>query len=126
MPLYCRVPVRRGLQQTAWAATRHGARDNQARQLPRHKNLKKKKETNRKFDSPFLLRQGEPATSQHYYRPRSEGDNVLGSVRLSVCPSVGPHTAEDNKSPGVCQGVCLCVCNQWAYADNCADAVDRL
>ena len=20
----------------------------------------------------------------------------------------------------------LCVCNQWAYADNCADAVDRL
>ncbi len=21
---------------------------------------------------------------------------------------------------------CLCVCNQWAFADNCADAVDRL
>ncbi len=38
---------------------------------------------------------------QHYYRPQSEGDNVLGSVhpfvRLSVCPSV-----------------------------RCADAVDRL
>ena len=25
--IYCRVPARRGLQQTAWAATRHGARD---------------------------------------------------------------------------------------------------
>ena len=26
--IYCRVPARRGLQQTAWAVTRHGARDN--------------------------------------------------------------------------------------------------
>ena len=24
----------------------------------------------------------------YFYRPRSEGDNALGSVRLSVCPSV--------------------------------------
>ena len=24
------------------------------------------------------------------------------------------------------KSVCLCVCNQWAYADNGADAVDRL
>ncbi len=24
------------------------------------------------------------------------------------------------------EGVCLCVCNQSAYADNCAEAVDRL
>ncbi len=24
------------------------------------------------------------------------------------------------------QSVCLCVCNQWGYADNCADAVNRL
>ncbi len=23
-------------------------------------------------------------------------------------------------------GVCLCVSNQWAYADSCAEAVDRL
>ncbi len=22
--------------------------------------------------------------------------------------------------------VCVCVCNQWVYADNCADAVDWL
>ena len=43
------------------------------------------------------------------YRPRSEGDNVLGSVR-----------------PFVCLSVRLSVCNQWAYADNCANAVDRL
>ncbi len=27
MQKYCRVPARRGLQQTAWAATKHGARD---------------------------------------------------------------------------------------------------
>ncbi len=24
------------------------------------------------------------------------------------------------------QSVCLCACNQWVYADNHADAVDRL
>ena len=24
------------------------------------------------------------------------------------------------------QGVCLCVCNQWAYADNCTNVVDQL
>ncbi len=24
------------------------------------------------------------------------------------------------------KSISLCVCNQWAYADNCADAVDRL
>ncbi len=27
IPIYCLVPARRGLQQTARAATRHGARD---------------------------------------------------------------------------------------------------
>ena len=27
IPIYCRVPARRGLQQTARAPTRHGARD---------------------------------------------------------------------------------------------------
>ena len=27
IPIYCRMPARRGLQQTAQAATRHGARD---------------------------------------------------------------------------------------------------
>ncbi len=41
-----------------------------------------------------------------YYRPRSEGDNALGSVRPSVCPFVGlcvrgsalPSAAKSNKS----------------------------
>ncbi len=27
-----------------------------------------------------------------YYQPRSEGDNVLGSVRPSFCPSVCGHS----------------------------------
>ncbi len=44
--IYCRVPARWGLQQTARAAT---------------------KGTNRIPDSPFLLRQGEPGTSQYIY-----------------------------------------------------------
>ena len=35
---------------------------------------------------------------EYYYRPRSEGDNVIGSVRMSVCLS----------SPA-----CLFVCNQY-------------
>ncbi len=65
------------------------------------------------------------------YRPQSEGDNVLGSVRPSVCPSVCPTA--------VCLSInalmativitslrCLSVCNQGAYADNRAYAVDRL
>ena len=42
------MPARQGLQQTTRAATRYGAR-----------------ETNRTFDSPFLLRQGEHGTSQY-------------------------------------------------------------
>ncbi len=58
----------------------------------------------------------------HSYRPRSEGDNVLGSVR----PSVRPSVRLDVRLSLPAWGVCLCVCNQWAYADNCADAVDRL
>ncbi len=57
----------------------------------------------------------------HFYRPRSEGDNVLGSVRPSVRPSVCLFVCLC-----VLQSVCLCACNQWAYADNRADAVDRL
>ncbi len=33
------------------------------------------------------------------YRPRSEGDNVLGSVRLSVCPSVRPSVSALTAEP---------------------------
>ncbi len=40
-----------------------------------------------------------------------------GSVCPSVCPFVCALTVEPFD---------LCVCNQWAYADNRADAVDRL
>ena len=46
------------------------------------------------------------------YRSPSEGDNALGSFGLSVCPFVYALMVEllDLK--------CLCVSNQWAYADN--------
>ena len=40
---------------------------------------------------------------------------LVASVRPSVRPSVN-----------ALKPVCLCVCNQSAYADNRADAVDRL
>ncbi len=65
--LYCRVPAR--LQQTARAATRHGARDPLVRpqvdKLDNHLDKKNLKGTNRILDSPFLLRQGEPGKSQY-------------------------------------------------------------
>ncbi len=62
------------------------------------------------------------------YRPRSEGDNVLGSVRPSVrlsdrpfvCQFVQPLLPEPFTSQR-----CLSVC-QLACADYCAEAVDRL
>ena len=42
----------------------------------------------------------------------------------SVRPSVSSPVWSKQESLSV-QGVCLCVCNQWAYADNLADVVDR-
>ncbi len=59
--IYCRMPARRGLQQTTRAATRHGARD----PLVRPQVDQTYRETNRTFDWPFLLRQGEPGMSQY-------------------------------------------------------------
>ncbi len=66
---------------------------------------------------------------------RSEGGNVLGSVRPSICLSIPLMIL----GARICRvqwrairtitrvlGVCLCVYNQWEYADNCTDAVDRL
>ncbi len=50
--------------------------------------------------------------------------SVRLSVRLSVRPSVTTLTAEPFILP--VQGVRLSVSNQSAYADNSADAVDRL
>ncbi len=60
--------------------------------------------------------------AENNYRPRSEGDYVLGGVRPSVCLSVCQFVSLSLPV----SGVCLCVCNQWAGADYCADAVDRL
>ncbi len=44
------------------------------------------------------------------------------SIRLSVRLSVNALTEESLPV----YGVCLCVCNQGAYTENSADAVDRL
>ena len=73
------------------------------------------------------------------YQTQSEGDNVLGivrpSVRLSVCPSTLSRLNRLFVRALLGARLCrvqqratasLCVCNQWAYADNCTDAVDRL
>ncbi len=48
-------------------------------------------------------------------------DNVLGSIRLSVCPSISQQRATIPITSLRCLSVCL-----WAYADKCADAVDQL
>ncbi len=37
--------------------------------------------------------------------------HLVASVRPDVC---------------LCYDDCLCVCNQWAFAGNCADVVNRL
>ena len=49
------------------------------------------------------------------------------SVCLSVCLCVlnNNHKFGGKKSHYQSK-VFICVCNQWAYADNCADVVDRL
>ncbi len=49
---YCRLPARRGLQRTARAATRHGARD------PLVRPQVDQKRTNCTFDLPFLTKTG--------------------------------------------------------------------
>ena len=53
---------------------------------------------------------------------------------VTVCVKVGLLETHLPKDATICtcviidrkvgEGVCLCVCNQWAYADNCANAVD--
>ncbi len=57
--------------------------------------------------------------------------SVRPSVRLFIClfvcrGSALPSAAKSEEELLPVQSVCLCACNQWAYADNCADAVDRL
>ncbi len=48
--------------------------------------------------------------------------SVRPFIRPSVCPFVCAITAEESLPV---LGVCLCVCNHWAYADNRANAVNR-
>ncbi len=50
---------------------------------------------------------------------------LVASVRLFVCLSVCVCSPVQEE-PLPVQSVCLCACNQWVYADNRADAVDRL
>ncbi len=45
---------------------------------------------------------------------------------VDIRGSALPSAAMSKEEPLPVQGVCLCACNQWAYADNRADAVDRL
>ncbi len=47
---------------------------------------------------------------------------LVASVRPFICLFVCALLSE----PLPVHSVCLCACNQWAYADNRADAVDRL
>ena len=49
-----------------------------------------------------------------------QGDNVIGSVRPSVCPSVCtlPSATKSKEESSSVEGVCV--------LNNCADAVDQL
>ncbi len=89
--------------------------------------------------------------AKYHHRPRSEGDNALGSVRLFVCLSVCPFVCALLFEPfdlrpwylpsaakvnnyrlvwskkDYCQSkIFVCVCKCGACAANFADAVDRL
>ncbi len=55
-------------------------------------------------------------------RSRSNFWRAVVDIRGSALPSA----AKSKEEPLPVQKVCLCACNQWVYADNCADAVDRL
>ncbi len=64
----------------------------------------------------------------------------VASIRLTVCPwvclfvylfvdirgSALPSALKSNWSRYQLQGVFLCVCNQWAFADNRVDVVNWL
>ena len=56
----------------------------------------------------FGIDRGSP--DDNNYRPQSEGDNALGSVRLSVRPFVCALTLEPFESLPVKR--CMCVSNQ--------------
>ncbi len=61
---------------------------------------------------------------RYNYQPRSlakQGESALGSVRLTVCVCVCLYESQLS----AVKGVFLCVCNQGAYPDNSAVAVDQ-
>ena len=58
----------------------------------------------------------------HGQRSRSTFQHAVVDIRGSALRSA----AKSNRSHYQSSGVRLCVCNQWAYAGNCADTVDRL
>ena len=59
----------------------------------------------------------------HGLRSRSTFWCPAVDIRGSALPSAANSYRSHYQSNG---NVCLCVCNQWANADNCADAVDQL
>ena len=65
----------------------------------------------------------------NYYRPHSlvkQGDNALGSIRLSVCPSPLCRVQQRAKKSHYQTMVFVCVSNNRSDANNRADAVDQL
>ena len=58
----------------------------------------------------------------NFYRPHrlvKQGDNELGSVHPSVCPSAKSNNHHLYQSTVI-------VCNQWAFTDNHTDLVHQL
>ncbi len=56
---------------------------------------------------------------------QGQGSTIWGAT-VDIRGSALPSAAKSNRSHYQSSGVRVCVCNQWAYAGNCADAVDRL
>ena len=55
---------------------------------------------------------------------RGQGE-ISGGIS-DIMGSALPSTAESSEESFPVSGVCLWVCNQCVYADNCTDAVDQL
>ncbi len=52
--------------------------------------------------------------------------SIFKRATVDIRGSALPSAAKSSRSRYQSSGVHLCVCNQWAYAGNCADAVDQL
>ncbi len=90
-PVYCRVPARHGLQRTTRAATRHWAREPLVRPQV-DQTWKNKSHT---WFALFLLRQGEPGTSQYISNRHQitsnwyEGKFMIYCVMLTIIQDPG-------------------------------------